>query len=93
MQDQSASVARLVESVRQHPDDDDLAQRALVELRCRLANHSRHHPEDTATIDTIRRELRTLRVDATIRKQVRTEPALTRDQISWLARRLRGAER
>jgi hypothetical protein len=91
MHDQSAIVARLVENVRQHPDDDDLAQRALVELRCRLANHSRHYPEDIATIETLRRQLRTLRVDRVIREQVADEPKLTDDEINWLVSKLRSA--
>lgn len=59
-------------------------------LRAALASHTRHRPEDTETVDELRRDLRAARAEDYIKKLVSEAPQLSDAQRDRLAQLLRG---
>lgn len=62
-------------------------------LRARLAVHSRHHPDDSETLDGLRRDLRAAMLEQHIRQVVDEAPPLTVEQRDRLSTLLAGAAR
>lgn len=60
-------------------------------IRGRLAIHSRYNPDDTETLEGLRRDLRAARLEESVRQCVAAAPPLRPEQIDRLVSLLRPA--